>query len=69
VRLARESSANKVNCFEVMCPAFSDVTILRHLRPVFRKHALAIVVNLHLPGTFHPGTLQTQVQPTDTSEE
>jgi len=53
VRLARETAANKVNWFEIVCPAFSDIVIPRNVRPVLREYALAIIVKLDLPSALH----------------
>jgi len=38
VRLARESSGNKINCFKAVLSAFSDISIPPNIRPVFRQY-------------------------------
>jgi len=57
--LAGESSANKVNWWEVVCPAFSDVSEFRDIGPVFREDFLAKLIILYLPFACHPGSFQT----------
>jgi len=54
VRLARESSANKVNWLKVVASALSDISIPPDIRPVFSEYLLAKWINFDLPFAGHP---------------
>ena len=68
VRLARESSANNVNWFEVVTSTFSDILMPPHIWPMFSQHFVTIIVVVALPRTRHTGALKTQVDATNASK-
>jgi hypothetical protein len=69
VRLARESSANNVNCSEFVTLHLSYVGYPPHVRPVFCQNAAAIVVNFHLTGALHAGPVKAQVKAADATKQ
>ena len=66
--LARESSSNKVNWCEVVLSNFSDISKPFYVGPVFLKNTITVIVNLDLPGAFHPGTLKAKINTAYTGE-
>jgi hypothetical protein len=56
-RLARESSANKVNWLKVCVSALSHVSELWDVGPVCCEDSLTVFIYLHLPRAFHACSL------------
>jgi hypothetical protein len=67
-RLARESTANNINCSEVVFSAFSDIFKPLHIGPMLRQHSPTIIINLNLPSASHPGPVEAKVEATNTRE-
>jgi len=61
VRLARESSGNNVNWFEVVFSAFSDISESLNIWQASVQHALAVIIDLDLPHALHSCALKAQV--------
>lgn len=68
-RLARVTAADDVNGFDVGPVNFSNVSIARHLRPVFRENSARVRVNLALPSDPHAGALKPQIEAANASEQ
>jgi hypothetical protein len=56
--LAGETSADDIDGLEVVRPALADVSLSVDGWPVFRKHSVCILVDLHLPLALHACTLE-----------
>jgi hypothetical protein len=66
-RLAWVSAANKVNCGELCAVESLDVSPARDAGPVFCENAVAIVINLHLPGARHTSAFKSKREAADAS--
>lgn len=67
--LAGEAAAHKVNWREVGSPNGLHIVESLHFWPMPRQDALASGVALDLPAASQPGLLETQIEPTDASEQ
>jgi hypothetical protein len=68
-RLAGETSAYKVNWFEVVFSDIPDISIAFYMRPMLGKDFVAEGVDFDLPYDLHPGTFKTKIKTTDTGKE
>jgi hypothetical protein len=67
--LAGEPAADDIDSLKIVGPGFSDISLPVNLWPMFGKHSVCIVVNLHLPLADHSSPLKTKVKPTDSGEQ
>jgi len=63
--LTGKSSANKVNCSELVTLHLAYICHALYVRPVFRQYAAAVVVYFHLPGADHPGAVEAEIEAAD----
>jgi hypothetical protein len=56
--LAGKSSANNVDCFEVVTSALSDVAFSVDVRPMLGENFGCVVIDFYLPFTNHASTLK-----------
>jgi hypothetical protein len=61
--LTRKSAADNIDWLKVMSSTLQDIALAMHVRPVFGKHSVGVVVNFYLPFTNHPGPLKAQIKP------
>jgi hypothetical protein len=68
VRLAGEAAAEHVGSDETGVDC-SDIVMTSYLWPMFRENFAAVRFDLALPDTFHPGSLEAEVDAADTGEQ
>ena len=68
-RLARISSANKVNCREILRGKGFEVSPTRHRRPVLFEDSVAVFINFNLSFASHSGPFKAERKPADTGAD
>ena len=61
--LTGEPATDEIDSLKVVCSHFTDIVKLRHVRPMFRQHTPAEWVDLNLPLTGHPSSLEPEIEP------
>ena len=67
--LAGIATTDEVGSFNGVPIDRGHVAEVRHVRPVFRKHASAVRLDLGLPRASHAGALQSKVDTSDPAEQ